>query len=94
MLTPEYTSVLVLDRVWVLQIYEIEIRSLSLSNISQAACLKKTFSSVRARDEHDCVLWELHDIQTVSTEDIYASTGCTVEFLHADFKYSSHIPTF
>ena len=36
------------------------------------------------------MLWELHDAQTVPTEDLYAALvqgGCTVELLHADVKY-------
>ena len=90
-LTPEYISVLVLDKEW--QYY-------TLTNIKpdhyprvvlfKPPAWKKTFSSVKTRDERKVVLWELHDNKSVPTEDIYAGlvpAGCAVEFLHVDVKY-------
>lgn len=90
-LTPTYISVLVLDKVW-------EYYKFTKSKpdpyprvvLLKPPAWKKTFSSVRARDQHGSVLWELHDKHNAPTEDVYAALvpgGCTVEFLHVDVRY-------
>ena len=90
-LTPEYISVLVLDEAW--EYYDF---TKSKPDPYPRVVLlkppdwKKTFSSVRAKDDHGSVLWELHDSKIAPTEGIYVALvpgGCTVEFLHVDVKY-------
>ena len=90
-LTPPYVSVSVLDKEW---------KSFQVTNsipcpyprvvLFKPPVWKKTFAMVRAKDESDLLLWDLHDTRTFRTEDIYAALvpgGFMVQFLHADVKY-------
>ena len=90
-LTPEYISVLVLDKEWEYHpLTNLLTRPYPLVVLFKPPSWKTTFSSVKARDERDMVIWHVYDTPNMPAAGIFAAVvpaGCAVEYLQVDVKH-------
>ena len=90
-MTPEFVSACRLEKEWdFCQRKMITAGSYPVVVLFKPPWWKDIFSSVRVKDKHGAVVWEVDEAMTDSTNYIYAGLvppECEVEFADVDVKY-------